>query len=669
MKKKIIILSVLFFLFWLGAAAQAAIIVGRIGYVEGEIYRYLDSGNDWVETYVDSPTGIGDTLATNSGSRAEINIPNKQVLRLAENTEIEVINLEEDSGEFYLQAGLARFYNNGKNGTIRIATERGDVRVPAGSVVDLQAEKTQLKILAVSGGVTFHARGDVSRKESIEVIDQGTNLTFYDKTVIAGIGPFDRTWDRWCAEREGVWQERRYVRSAYLPEPLQVHAYVLKPHGRWQRVYFRGYYYWAWKPLHVAVGWAPYTTGYWHDWSGERVWIDRHPWGWVTHHHGHWVHVHGTWMWTPYVHVAHTPGITVTGFSVSFGRTYRPHWHPGRVRWLANGDNVGWLPLAPWEQYYGYRKWGPRSVATLNKSGVSLSINIDLSSHRYVDHSVVVPKHYFHRKGPVFVKNYNTVKIKNINRTKIVKNYSQVPVVEERKRLETANAGTYRDKTRKKTQVISKRKVEQKKIVSRKKKFDNKDSRINHLSQTRPLKRSRSIGEKKRQESSKRIAREKTVREQKRVVVVNKNDSKTDKVVRQTELHEERIEKRQKYLDREKPANLKKSNASRESRRNGKLVSLNKKKSRRMPERETKARVTENIKRKKERTAAADKPQKNKGKKYARQQGQQKNRESKFSQREDRGQGDRENLSRRKRYSVSRSASPFSSFSDSRGRL
>ena len=45
MKKQIIFLLVLFVMLWIGTLAQAAIIVGRIVHVEGDIYRYMNAGN------------------------------------------------------------------------------------------------------------------------------------------------------------------------------------------------------------------------------------------------------------------------------------------------------------------------------------------------------------------------------------------------------------------------------------------------------------------------------------------------------------------------------------------------------------------------------------------------------------------------------------------------
>jgi hypothetical protein len=426
MKKIILFLLVLFSAMWAGSAVDAAIIVGRISHIEGEIYRYMDVDESWVATFLQSPAGTQDVLATGDNSRAEIVFPNNQLMRLDENTEIEILNLDDDIAEFTLQSGLVRFYNRSSAGKLIVETARGTAKVGPGSAIDVQADEQAVTVSAVRGEATFHSYDD--GVEKIEVLSGSTSLEFLDKSIIAGVGPIDRKWDNWCADREGLWNRNNLVRSEHLPESMQEYAYTIEPYGRWQRIYYRGYYYWAWKPHSVAVGWSPYTTGYWQDWHGSPVWIDYNPWGWATHHHGHWLNMHGAWLWTPYVHVSHVPGVTAIGFSITFGKRYRSHWHPGRVRWIAHNDYIGWLPLAPRETYYGYRKWGPRTVVM--RGGVSFSININLSSHRYLDHAVIIPKrHLYNRKSGV-INNYNTVKIKNVNKTVIINNYKPLQTAE-----------------------------------------------------------------------------------------------------------------------------------------------------------------------------------------------------------------------------------------------
>lgn len=429
MKKLIIPLIILFVSLWMSSIAVGAIIVGRIGHVEGQIYRYLDGDQSWVETFPDSPAGTQDILMTGADSRAEIKFPNNIVLRLDENTEIEITQLGEETSQFLLQKGLARFSNRAPRGDLSIDTVRGTAKVRPGSSADVQANEEVVTVAAVQGKATFQTFDNGLEKH--EVITETTSLEFHAASIVAGIGPIDRNWDRWCASRESIWDQNHLVRSEYLPETMQEYAHVLEPNGSWRRVYYRGYYYWAWQPLYVTAGWAPYSTGYWYDWHDEPVWIDYNPWGWVTHHHGHWLHLDGIWMWTPYVHVSHVPGITAVGFTIHFGRQYRPYWHPGRVRWIRRNSYTGWLPLAPWETYYGRHRWGPRSVAFSKRS--NYSINISLANHRYIDHAVIVPDHHFKRNRPVARDHYTKARIRNINKTAIINNYKAIPFARERK--------------------------------------------------------------------------------------------------------------------------------------------------------------------------------------------------------------------------------------------
>jgi hypothetical protein len=423
MKKIILFLMVLFSAMWIGSAVDAAIIVGRISNVEGQINRYMAVDDSWVATSLQSPAGTQDILATGDDSKAEITFPNNQLVRLDENTEIEILNLDDDIGEFGLYSGLARFYNRSSVGKVLIETAMGTATVEPGSAIDVLVDKKSVTVSAVHGEAIFHSFQDGVERE--EAISGSTSLEFREKSIIAGNGPIERKWDRWCADREGVLAQNRLVRSEHLPESMQEYAYAVEPYGRWQRIYYRGYNYWAWKPYSVTAGWSPYTTGYWEDWQGSSVWVDYNPWGWTTHHHGHWLNMHGAWLWTPYVHVANVPGVTAIGFNITFGKRYRSVWHPGRVRWIAHNDNVGWLPLAPWETYYGYRKWGARIVVV--RGGTSFSINLNLSNHKHIKHAVIIPKHQLYRRKPGTIHNYNTAKIKNINKMTIVKNYKLLP--------------------------------------------------------------------------------------------------------------------------------------------------------------------------------------------------------------------------------------------------
>jgi len=426
MKKLNILLLGLIAILWLSSAVSAAIIVGRLTNVEGQIYRYMEVDQSWVETFPDSPVGTQDILGTGADARAEIQFPNAMLARLNENTHIEILELREDNGVFRLQNGLSRFSNHNETGSLIIETTRGTVKIEPESAIDIRGTEENVTVAAVYGQAIFQS--DENGVASQEIISGNSSLTFTSESIIAGLGPIDRNWDRWCSGRDAVLAQNLAVHSDYLPETMQEYAYVLEPYGNWHRIYYRGYYYWGWQPRFVSAGWAPYTTGYWYDWHNEPVWIDYNPWGWVTHHHGHWLHVNGSWMWTPYVHVANVQGISVIGFTIQFGKKYRSHWHPGRVRWISEPRHIGWLPLAPWETYYGHSHWGPKSVVM--SGNVDLSINLSLANHSYINYAVIIPKQNFQRRRPVQKDHYNNIRIKNIDKTMISRNYKSSLVAE-----------------------------------------------------------------------------------------------------------------------------------------------------------------------------------------------------------------------------------------------
>jgi hypothetical protein len=97
----------------------------------------------------------------------------------------------------------------------------------------------------------------------------------------------------------------------------------LSPYGEWISV---GGDLYGWRPLHVAVGWRPYTYGRW-IWTDDGwYWASEEPWGWAAYHYGRWYYddYYG-WVWIP-------------GYD----------WAPAWVEWRYGGDYIGWAPLSPY---------------------------------------------------------------------------------------------------------------------------------------------------------------------------------------------------------------------------------------------------------------------------------------------------------------------------------
>jgi hypothetical protein len=166
--------------------------------------------------------------------------------------------------------------------------------------------------------------------------------------------------DRWSATRR---DERLGTASTqYLPSELSVYASTFDQYGTWRYDDTEGA---VWYPT-VRADWRPYSVGYWRTYPawGE-FWIGGDPWGWPTHHYGHW------------------------GFSFSFGWYWRPApvWGPAWVYWAYSPGYVSWCPLGR----YGYPVFG----------------HFGVRGHYYGNHVdpwrgwTVVPRHHYGSPTPV----------------------------------------------------------------------------------------------------------------------------------------------------------------------------------------------------------------------------------------------------------------------------
>ena len=89
--------------------------------------------------------------------------------------------------------------------------------------------------------------------------------------------------DRWSAAQR---EEHLGTASAqYLPSDLTVYASTFDQYGTWRSDPEEGA---VWYPT-VAADWRPYSVGYWNTYPAwGSFWIGGDPWGWPTHHYGHW---------------------------------------------------------------------------------------------------------------------------------------------------------------------------------------------------------------------------------------------------------------------------------------------------------------------------------------------------------------------------------------------
>jgi hypothetical protein len=350
-------------------------VVARVTHVEGQLLRYVPEEDDWVVVGKDSPVGEKDLLYMGEGGRAEVYFPNRVVMRLNEFAQFEVGALGNDLVQVIADSGQMRFFNLGVDVVVRVDTALGYVVAPSDTTFDLYVGEESVEVIGIDGAVDFiHVSGGSETRYEVR---GGSSVLADRRNVERGDGEVDGAWDDWNAQRDETWRRQSEVRSPYLPGDLQSEAHDLQDYGRWVSVEYEGQPRTLWHPVRVGTGWSPFTCGRWTRWYGDQVWIPHEPFGYVTHHYGHWVMVNGMWYWIP-------PGILAASQAL--------HWHPGRVGWFYTDATIGWVPLAPHEIYYGHRAWGPDTVL-FNQVGATAP---DPRAYRNISQCIIVPKGEFY---------------------------------------------------------------------------------------------------------------------------------------------------------------------------------------------------------------------------------------------------------------------------------
>ena len=428
-KNLLLLLSVL--IFTLSSAAYAddwtagenqdeeeAILVGRISYIEGTLLRYVPEEDDWAAIVKDTPFGAGDALYSDKDAKAEFILPNNTWVRIGGDTQIQFIVLKRDITEIDVASSVARFYNRSSDALIRAVTPFGYVIAPEGTSFEINVGNESVEVEALEGRIFFV---DETTKTRYEVIAGSSSIVANTRRVTSGDGYEDFRWDAWNMKRDRLWANRLGIKREsvkHLPVWLYNDAYALEAHGLWGRVYYDGAYRYFWRPAHVRVGWAPFTFGRWTMWHGDNTWIPYEPFGYVTHHYGHWVFLDGFWYWAPpAVRIrahARRPWIH-TGFA----------WYPGKVAWINFGVYLGWVPLAPGEPYYCNRRWGPRAIVAkdVHPSRTHLHINRYRNSNR----AVIIRRNNFYGAG-----DYRNISIQYKNHARFSERYHVAPVINDK---------------------------------------------------------------------------------------------------------------------------------------------------------------------------------------------------------------------------------------------
>ncbi len=327
--------------------AQTSTGVARVSLIRGDVSMMRGDSGTWVAATVNTPLVPGDTIVTGAGSRTEVQLDYSNVLRLDQNAQAKIADL--NASRIQLQVA---------HGTVDLAVVQGnqtesEVDTPNVAVRPLQPGTYRIDVNSDSLSVVTVRDGQaqISTPQGSTNVDAGNQITVEGaqnpQYQIASAQPLDG-WDNWNQERNAVIERASnydHVNRYYTG------AQDLNTYGRWIQV---PNYDWCWTP-YVDAGWVPYSYGRWvwepfYGWT----WVSYNPWGWAPYHYGRWFFYDNIWCWWP---GAVTP-------------YYQPLWAPAYVSFIGFGygyqrfsfgfgfgfGSIGWFPLGPLDRFDPW--WG-----------------------------------------------------------------------------------------------------------------------------------------------------------------------------------------------------------------------------------------------------------------------------------------------------------------------
>ena len=341
----------------------------RLGLIEGDVQVRTEDTGEWVPASINMPLTDGDRIWVPDGGKTELQLKDGTLLRLDENSALEILTVEKDSYQFYLTEGRSYANFRGWKGSfLQIDTPDSSIRVYDRSNFRVETTQDGYTDISVYGGIVYAESRDGEMN-----VDGGKTLSLREGSYaeLSPLGPPDE-WERWNRKRDRRLAERRPP-SRYLPDELQAYSSDFEENGRWVQVREYGY---VWTPrVVISAGWAPYRVGRWVWIGGDYVWVSYEPWGWVPYHYGRWAFISPIgWCWVP----------------PARGAVY---WGPGFVGWVRTPTYVSWVPLAPGEIYYGHGYYGPHSINVTQVNITHIDVHKIFYKNVHVQNAVTVVHH------------------------------------------------------------------------------------------------------------------------------------------------------------------------------------------------------------------------------------------------------------------------------------
>lgn len=206
---------------------QEQIIIGRINFLEKNLYRFLQDAKDWTLAMRDVPVEEGDVLYSTVEGRSEVTIPNETRIRINDNTKIQLDGLKTDMTSVYVNSGTVRIRNQGTDTAFKIDTPFGQVLSRQPASVDVTVGPNSAVITALNGAARF-----VDLEERQYDIKPDANSLLADQNSVVSFRPNrDQKWDDWNNERDNEARSSLENLSPNLPSQLQSESKVLADNG------------------------------------------------------------------------------------------------------------------------------------------------------------------------------------------------------------------------------------------------------------------------------------------------------------------------------------------------------------------------------------------------------------------------------------------------------
>src|SRR6266481_3154485 len=318
--------------------------VARISYLDGAVSMQPGGEGEWGSAAKNRPVTIGDKLWVDKDSRAELQA-GQAGIHVGSMTALSFLNLDANIIQMRLAEGSINFrvreLREGDLYEVDAPNLAFTVKQAGAFRVDVDETGQSARVTVIRGEGEVAAGGktyEVHSGERAEFNGTDDNIEFnIDRA------PSPDGLDRWAQDRD--LKEDNSLSARYVSRDM-VGYDDLDDYGSWRDAPEYGH---VWYPREVAVGWAPYSYGYW-NWVGPWgwTWVDYSAWGFAPYHYGRWNYFGGRWGWCPgpyYGGAIYGPafvgffgggfGFGVGWFPLGFGEPFYP-WYHARGGYIRN---------------------------------------------------------------------------------------------------------------------------------------------------------------------------------------------------------------------------------------------------------------------------------------------------------------------------------------------